>query len=58
MPATQFICPNGDKVKFTQGGEFGDLNSFYGLACSLTLSREQGGIVSVKIIFIEHDEEY
>ena len=70
-----------------QGGEFGDLNSFYGLACSLTLSKEQGGImnyagvvsssgcgdgeyevyvgandigeiVSVKIIFIEHDEEY
>ncbi len=70
-----------------QGGEFGDLNSFYGLACSLTLSEEQGGImenagvvsssgcgdgeyevyvgeneigemVSVRIIFIEHDEEY
>ena len=70
-----------------QGGEFGDLDSFYGLACSLTLSKEQGGImnyagvvsssgcgdgeyevyvgtndigeiVSVKIIFIEHDEEY
>lgn len=28
-----------------QCGEFGDLKSFYGLACSLTLSEEQGGIM-------------
>ena len=28
-----------------QGGEFGDLNTFFGLACSLTLSKNRGGIM-------------
>lgn len=28
-----------------QGGELGDLNSFYGLACSITLSPKQAGVI-------------
>ena len=28
-----------------QGGDFDDLNSFYGLACYLVLSKQEGGIV-------------
>ena len=31
--------------KENQGGDFDDLNSFYGLACSLVLSKQEGGIV-------------
>lgn len=31
--------------KKNQGGDFDDLNSFYGLACSLVLSGKRGGIV-------------
>ena len=31
--------------KENQGGDFDDLNSFYGLACSLILSGKRGGIV-------------
>lgn len=28
-----------------ESGEFGDLNSFYGLACSITLSPKQAGVI-------------
>ena len=28
-----------------QGGEVGDLNSFYGLACAITLSPKQAGVI-------------
>lgn len=28
-----------------QGGEFGEIDSFYGLACALTLSKNYGGIM-------------
>ena len=31
-----------------QGGTFGDLNSFYGLACSITMSPKQAGTIHKK----------
>ena len=31
-----------------QGGDFGDLDTFFGLACSLTLSNNRGGIMQDK----------
>lgn len=31
-----------------QGGTFGDLNSFYGLACSITMSPKQAGVIRKK----------
>ena len=31
-----------------QGGEVGDLNSFYGLACSITMSTKQAGVIRKK----------
>ena len=31
-----------------QGGEFGDLNSLYGLACSITMSPKQAGVIHKK----------
>lgn len=31
-----------------QGGTFGDLNSFYGLACSITMSPKQVGVIRKK----------
>ena len=34
-----------DFFRTNQGGEFGDLNSFYGLACSITLSPNQAGVI-------------
>lgn len=29
-----------------QGGEYDDIENFYGLACSLTLSKQKGGIMN------------
>ena len=34
-----------DFFRKNQGGEVGDLNSFYGLACSITLSPKQAGVI-------------
>ena len=34
-----------DFFRNNQGGEVGDLNSFYGLACSITLSPKQAGVI-------------
>ena len=34
-----------DFFQNNQGGEFGDLNTFYGLACSITLSPKQAGVI-------------
>lgn len=31
-----------------QGGEIGDLNSFYGLACAITMSPKQAGVIHKK----------
>ena len=34
-----------DFFRKNEGGEFGDLDSFYGLACSITLSPKQAGVI-------------
>ena len=34
-----------DFFRKNHGGEFGDLNSFYGFACSITLSPKQAGVI-------------
>ena len=34
-----------DFFRKNHGGEFGDLNSFYGLACAITLSPKQAGVI-------------
>ena len=34
-----------DFFRKNEGGELGDLNSFYGLACSITLSPKQAGVI-------------
>ena len=34
-----------DFFRKNQGGELGDLNSFYGFACSITLSPKQAGVI-------------
>jgi len=34
-----------DFFRNNQGGEFGDLETFYGLACAITLSPKQAGVI-------------
>ena len=34
-----------DFFRKNEGGEFGDLDSFYGLACAITLSPKQAGVI-------------
>ena len=34
-----------DFYRKNEGGEVGDLNSFYGLACAITLSPKQAGVI-------------
>ena len=34
-----------DFFRKNEGGEFGDLDSFYGLACAITLSAKQAGVI-------------
>ena len=37
-----------DYYNANQGGEYGDLDTFYGKACNITLSDEQAGIIDGK----------
>ena len=42
-----------DYYKENQGGEFGDTTTLFGLACSLTLSKNRGGIMLDKGVVAE-----
>ena len=42
-----------DYYQHNQGGDFGDISSLFGLACSLTLSKNQGGIMLDKGVVSE-----
>ena len=52
----RFIAVDSGQAEFfdkdyfvkNQGGTFGDLNSFYGLACSITMSPKQAGTIHKK----------
>lgn len=39
--------------QYNQGGDFGDINTLFGLACSLTLSKNRGGIMLDKGVVSE-----